>query len=200
MEIVLATRNSHKLKEFREMFQGMDIIVLGLEAFPDCPEVEEDGKTFAANALKKARSIAAHTGRVTMADDSGLEVDILNGAPGIYSARYAGEQGNDAKNNAKLLKDLAGVPEQNRGARFHCVIAIVSPDDRQQVAEGFCSGTIIHAGRGTQGFGYDPVFFYEPFGLTFAEMTPEQKNSISHRSRAIAELKKILPGFLNLKP
>jgi len=196
MQIVLATRNGHKLREFREMFQGMDISVSGLDEFPGSPEVDEDGNTFAENALKKAAAIAAHTGRITMADDSGLEVDSLGGAPGIYSARYAGEQGNDAKNNEKLLKELEGVLDENRGAQFHCVIAIVAPGGRQEIAEGICRGTIIHEGRGKQGFGYDPIFLYEPFGLTFSEMTAEQKNSISHRSRAIAALKEILPGFI----
>ena len=198
VEIVLATRNRHKLRELTEILQGMEIMLLGIDAFPDCPEVEEDGKTFAENALKKARFVAEHTGRITMADDSGLEVDFLGGAPGIYSARYAGVQGNDLLNNEKLLNELKGVPEKKRGAQFHCVIAIVAPDGRQHVAEGICRGTVISQPKGAKGFGYDPIFFYEPFGLTFSEMGAEQKNSISHRSLAIQELKKTLPAFLSL--
>ena len=194
-QIVLATRNRHKIIELTDMLRGTGIVIAGLDAFPGCPEVIEDGTSFEENALKKARAAAGYTGRVALADDSGLEVDFLGGMPGIYSARYAGEQGNDRKNNEKLLRELEAVPPEKRGAQFRCVIAIAAPDGRQQVAEGICRGMVITRPQGAQGFGYDPIFLYEPLGLTFSEMDAEQKNSISHRSRALRELKKVLPAF-----
>jgi XTP/dITP diphosphohydrolase len=197
MEIVVATRNRHKLKELTDMLAGMDVVLVGLDAFPGCPDVVEDGASFTENALKKAREIASYTHHVTAADDSGLEVDALNGLPGIYSARYAGVQGDDRRNNEKLLHELEGVPPEKRGARFRCVIAVAVPDGEEKVVEGTCKGVIITAPRGNQGFGYDPVFLDEESGLTFAEMDGEYKNRISHRSRAVEELKKILPPFLS---
>lgn len=196
MEIVVATRNRHKLKELTDMLAGMSVALVGLDAFPGCPDVEEDGKSFTENALKKARVIAACTHHVTVADDSGLEVDALKGLPGIYSARYAGIQGDDRRNNEKLLHELASVPPEKRGARFRCVIAVVAPGGEERVVEGMCRGVIISGPRGNQGFGYDPLFLDEESGLTFAEMDGEYKNRISHRSRAVQELKKILPLFL----
>jgi len=196
VEIVLATTNANKLREFREMLQDMDVTVIGLDAFPGCPEVVEDGVSFAENALKKAAAIARHTGRVTMADDSGLEVDRLGGMPGIYSARYAGPGADDRANNERLLRELDGVPAGGRGAQFTCVIAVVDPRGGQQTVRGTCRGVILTRPRGEHGFGYDPLFLDRETTLTFSEMTPEQKNRVSHRSRAIAELKKMLPSFL----
>ena len=196
MEIVLATTNPNKLREFRAMLQDIDIEVVSLDSFSNCPEIIEDGESFAENALKKARTIAQHTGCMTLADDSGLEVDFLGGMPGIYSARYAGEKADDRKNNEKLLKKLKDVPTGKRGARFKCVIAAVAPDGAKQVVEGAYPGIIIPEPRGSNGFGYDPIFLDEQTGLTYAEMDPEYKNRISHRSQAIRELKKILPRFL----
>ncbi len=195
MKIVLATTNSNKLREFRTMLKDIGVTIISLDSFKGCPEVIEDGKSFAENALKKARTIAEYCGLVTVADDSGLEVDFLNSMPGIYSARYSGEKADDRKNNEKLLRKLSGVSRDKRGAQFRCVIAVVDPEAGEQVVEGSCRGIIIEEGRGSNGFGYDPVFFDEDSGLTFAEMKPQQKNLISHRSRAIKELKKILPGF-----
>lgn len=177
------------------MLEDIDISIVSFDSFPECPEVIEDGKSFAENALKKARTIAQYTGHVTIADDSGLEVDFLGGMPGIYSARYAGEEADDRKNNEKLLKELGGVPMERRGAQFKCVIAVVVPDGAEQVVEGAYRGVIITEPRGNNGFGYDPVFLDEQSGFTFAEMDPEHKNQVSHRSRAIQELKKILQGF-----
>jgi len=196
LEIVLATRNANKLREFRAMLHDIDISIVSFGSFPECPEVIEDGKSFAENALKKARTIAEYTGHVTIADDSGLEVDLLGGMPGIYSARYAGEEADDRKNNEKLLKELGGVPMERRGAQFRCVIAVVDPDGAEQIVEGAYRGIIITEPHGNNGFGYDPVFLDEQSGFTFAEMDPEHKNQVSHRSRAIQELKKILQGFL----
>ncbi len=195
MEIVLATRNHNKLREFREMLQELQVRVRSCDDFPGCPDAVEDGNSFAENALKKARLVAAYTGRLTLADDSGLEVDVLGGAPGIYSARYGGVQGDDRSNIEKLLRELAGVPRARRTAQFRCVIAIVAPGGREDIVEGVCRGVIIEQPRGTGGFGYDPVFLDEASGRTFAEMDAGHKNSISHRSRAVQELKKVLPGF-----
>ena len=194
-QIVLATRNKHKLQEFRDMLRELEVEILSCDAFPGCPDVEEDGATFAENALKKARAVACHTGRVTIADDSGLEVDALGGLPGLYSARFAGEPADDRRNNEKLLRELALVPDEKRGAQFKCVIAIVGGGSGEKVVEGICRGVIIGELKGSQGFGYDPLFLETASGLTFAEMDAVQKNRISHRSRAIQELKKILPEF-----
>jgi XTP/dITP diphosphohydrolase len=194
-QIVLATRNRHKLQEVRDMLRGIPVEILSCDAFDGCPAVVEDGATFADNALKKANAIARHTGHVTIADDSGLEVDALGGLPGIYSARYAGEPADDRRNNEKLLAELAGVPDEKRGAQFTCVIAVVDGRGKEKVVEGVCRGVIIRMLKGVQGFGYDPLFLDTASGLTFAEMDSEHKNSISHRCRAIRELKKILPEF-----
>lgn len=195
-KIILATRNKHKLQEFRDMFRDMPVHILSCDDFPGCPAVVEDGATFAENALKKARAIAAHTGYVTIADDSGLEVDALGGLPGLRSARYAGEPADDGRNNEKLLAELANVPDENRGAQFKCVIAIVGGGGREKVVEGLCRGVILRKPKGMQGFGYDPLFLDTASGLTFAEMDAGRKNGISHRSKAIRELKKILQVFV----
>jgi XTP/dITP diphosphohydrolase len=196
MEIVLATGNKNKLREFREMLESEDVSIIPQSEFENCPEVIEDGQTFEENALIKACAIAQHTGRITIADDSGLEVDYLNGAPGIYSARFAGEEADDDKNNQKLLKELEGVPKENRGAQFSCVIAVVSPSGEERTVKGGYRGCIIEGYRGQAGFGYDPIFLDKVSGLTYSEMSAQQKNSISHRAQAISELKKVLPEFL----
>ena len=194
-QIILATRNKHKLQEFRDMLRDSEVDILPCDAFPGCPDVEEDGATFAENALKKARAIARHTGRITIADDSGLEVDALGGLPGLYSARFAGEPADDRRNNEKLLRELARVPDEKRGAQFKCVIAIVDARGKEKVVEGVCRGVIIRELKGVQGFGYDPLFVDTASGLAFAEMDAGDKNCISHRCRAIQALKKILPEF-----
>lgn len=196
MKLVVATTNQNKLRELRHLLQGLPVELLSLRDFPECPAITEDGKSFAENALKKARAICAHTRMVTIADDSGLEVDHLGGRPGIYSARYAGEQAGDPENYAKLLQELHGVKPEQRGARFCCVLAIVSPSGNEQVVTGEYRGVITGEPRGHNGFGYDPVFLDTASGITFAEMTAEEKNKISHRARALQELRKILPGFL----
>lgn len=196
MDIVLATRNANKVREFRELLQDMPLRVLCCSDFPGCPDVEEDGATFVENALKKARTVAAYTNRIALADDSGLEVDALGGAPGIFSSRYGGPECDAQKNIARLLKELDGVPDQRRGARFRCVIALVAPDGRERIVEGICRGKIVEEPRGEKGFGYDPVFLDEESGRTFAQMDSSLKNRISHRGRAMQELKKILQEFL----
>ena len=197
MKIVLATGNQHKLREFQQILDADTLEIVPQSAFPGCPEVIEDGNSFEENALKKARAIAAHTGCVAMADDSGLEVDALDGAPGIYSARYAGEPRSDKRNIALLLETMRHVDTPQRGAQFRCVIAVVTPDGRELVAQGLCRGRITTEPLGSDGFGYDPVFLHEPSGRTFAQLDSSEKNSISHRGLAVRNVRELLPAFLN---
>jgi XTP/dITP diphosphohydrolase len=197
-EIVFASANSGKLREIKESFKWMDIQILSLKDFPSLPPVEEDGRTFRANALKKARAVAQQTGRLTIAEDSGLEVDYLQGNPGVFSARFAGEGASDVDNNCKLLRLLEGVPFSQRGAAFRCVIAIVDPEGKESWLEGECKGVIGEYARGTQGFGYDPLFIIPELGKTMAELPLEEKNRISHRGKALAALKEVLKDFLEL--
>lgn len=197
-EIVLATTNPGKLREFRELLKqsNLDIAVKSLADFPELPEIQETGQTFKENALIKATAVARHTGLLTMADDSGLEVDYLDGAPGILSARFAGEPKSDKRNNQKLLRLLAGVPQNKRGARFRCVIAIVSPDGTEAFAEGSCAGMIGFAEKGQYGFGYDPLFIVPEYGVTLAELDPAIKNQISHRAQAFRHAVGVLQSIL----
>ena len=183
MKLVIATRNKHKLEEIREIFNVSGLKIVSALDYPDVPDVVEDGTTFEANAMKKAVSLAKATGLWALADDSGLEVDALNGAPGIYSARYAGESVSYPANNRKLLKELEKMP--NRRARFRCVIALSSPEGKARTVDGRCEGVIAHEERGKQGFGYDPLFIPDGFSKTFAEMDADSKNAISHRGRAL---------------
>ncbi|RDV84747.1 XTP/dITP diphosphatase [Ammonifex thiophilus] len=191
-KIVLASRNEGKLRELKALLSPLGWEVVPLTSYPDLPEIEETGETFAANALAKARTVASLTGEVALADDSGLEVDYLGGAPGVRSARFAGRQGDDVANIALLLKLLEGVPWEKRKARFRCVIAVVTPEGREYLAEGTVEGYILEEPRGREGFGYDPVFFLPEYGRTFAELPLEVKNQISHRARALAKIKEIL--------
>lgn len=183
MKLVIATRNLHKLREIRQILAVSDLTLLSMQDFPDVPEVVEDGETFEANAIKKAVSAAKATGHWAMADDSGLEVEALNGAPGVCSARFAGEPVNYDANNRKLLHLLEN--ENNRRAWFRCVIALSSPSGVAHTVEGRCMGTIARECRGTHGFGYDPLFIPDGYSATFAELPPEVKNAISHRGRAL---------------
>jgi XTP/dITP diphosphohydrolase len=183
-KLIIATGNLHKLKEIREIFSMPRLELVGLEGVPGAPEVEEDRDTFEGNAIKKAATLAAFSGVWTMADDSGLEVDALGGAPGVYSARYAGEPADYTANNVKLLRELSGVT--NRSARFRCVIALCTPAGEVRTVEGRCEGCIATAECGAGGFGYDPLFIPAGHDTTFAEMTAEAKNAISHRGRALA--------------
>ena len=197
-EIVVATANPGKLREIKESLEGMQLRVLSLTDLPPLPPVKEDGLTFRENALKKARAAARHSGILTIADDSGLEVDHLGGEPGVRSARFAGEEASDADNNRKLLQRLAGVPPAQRGAAFRCVIAVVDPQGQEAWVEGTCSGVIGEQERGTQGFGYDPLFIIPELGKTLAELPLKEKNRISHRGKALAALKDVLKDFLKL--
>ena len=182
---LLASNNAGKLREFREIF--CEDRILSLQDMNLEIEVVEDGVTFEENARKKASEVAAASGLVTVADDSGLCVDALDGAPGVYSARYAGEGADDAARIRKLLSELRG--ETNRSARFVSVVVLCTPEGECILSRGECKGTILESPAGEGGFGYDPVFYVEQFGKTFGQLTPEEKNSISHRGKAIRGLK-----------
>ena len=197
MEIVLATRNKKKVEEIRRITMGLPIAVLSLDDFPQCPETVEDRDTFEGNAVKKALEVAMCTGKPALADDSGLEVDALGGAPGVYSARYAtdAESGNDPKNYKRLLSDLTNIPRQERGARFVCCLALAYPDGRTKTFFGYAKGHIGREPRGNKGFGYDPVFYPEGFDRTFAEMTADQKDALSHRGKALEKLAEFFHSF-----
>ena len=194
--MVLATRNPGKIDELRRILEPAGLEILGLEAFPDMTEVEETGATFQENALGKARVVAEATNLPALADDSGLVVDALAGAPGVRSARYAGEPRSDARNNEKLLAALAGVPEERRTAAFRCVAAAALPDGRGVWEEGSWAGRIALAPRGSRGFGYDPLFVDPDTGLTAAELPPDEKNARSHRGKAFRKLAARLRTFL----
>ncbi len=194
--LVVATANQGKLREFRELLAGLQLKILSLADYPAMASINESGRTFAENAIIKAEAVMNHTGELALADDSGLEVDALGGRPGIYSARFAGADGDDEANNKKLLAELASVADTKRTARFRSAIAIASPGLPVQVAEGACEGIIIHEPRGMGGFGYDPLFFVPDLGKTFAQLEPERKNAISHRANAMIEARKILEAIL----
>lgn len=198
MRVILATRNPHKLREMRALLAMPGLELVGLEDVPGAPDVEEDGASFQENAVKKALVIALATRQWVLADDSGLEVEALHGAPGVKSARFAGEPVNYEANNRKLLGLLEGAP--NRRARFRCVLALSSPGGRVQIVEGVCEGTITEAPRGERGFGYDPVFVPDGDTRTFAEMEPEEKNQRSHRARAAAQARAKWGRFLAGEP
>lgn len=188
VKIVIATANRHKAAELASLLSCPGIEFVPLSDFPGAGPVEEDGATLEENALKKARSAAAATGLRALADDTGLEVEALGGAPGVYSARYAGEGRSYADNNDKLLRALEGFPPAARRAAFRCVIALCSPDGSAVTAEGSVRGRILEAPRGEGGFGYDPLFLPEGLGLSFAELSAGEKNKISHRSAAVRNM------------
>lgn len=190
--IVLATRNQNKIKEIKALLGNGDFEISSLLDFPDIPQIGERGATFSDNAITKAREVAKRTGIISMADDSGLEVYALDGKPGVRSARFSGEKVNYDSNNQKLLKLMSNLPREKRGACFRCVIAIAWPDGRIQTVEGRCEGEIAFEPRGTNGFGYDPVFIDPASGKTFAELTPQEKNRISHRAKALSKAQKVL--------
>ena len=199
MELILASRNKKKIKEVEAILAAHfpDVRILSLDDVGYVGDIEENGETYEENALTKART-AVEAGEfryAAIADDSGLSVDALDGAPGMYSTRYAGGHGDDAANNALLLKNLAHLPEAERTARFVCCIALVYPDGREMTVRGETEGIIIDEARGNGGFGYDPYFYYAPFGKTFAELSAEEKNAISHRGKAIAKVAEILKNI-----
>lgn len=195
-ELVVATKNEGKLREIRDFLQDLEVSILSLRDFPPFPPLKEDGKTFRENALKKARATARRTNRLTIADDSGLEVDALGGKPGVLSARFAGDGAADAENNRKLLQLLEGVEPPHRGASFRCVIAVVDVEGREALVEAECRGTMALSERGSNGFGYDPLFIVPELGKTLAELSLDQKNRVSHRGKALAALQDVLQDFL----
>jgi XTP/dITP diphosphohydrolase len=196
MTVVLATTNRKKIAEITRICSDLRMRILTLDAFPDVPEVEEKGRTFRSNALKKAREISKRTGYPAIADDSGLAVDALDGQPGVYSARYAGIDADDRQNVKKLLRSMKNIPNKKRGARFVCCIAFALPNGRYRTFTGFVSGMIGRSRKGSGGFGYDPIFYPEGEKKTFAEMTDYEKDSLSHRGRALGKLHVYLSNLL----
>lgn len=199
MKVLLATQNQGKVKELQELLADAQIEVLSLQDIGDWEEVAETGSTFAENAALKARAAAERTGYISIADDSGLEVDALNGAPGVYSARFAGEPKDDERNNDKLLKLLAEIPEDERTGRFRCALVIATPEGKEYLTEGTAEGKILRTRRGQGGFGYDPLFFMPDFGRTMAELTVSQKNKLSHRAQAFQKAIPILKELARLQ-
>ena len=194
-QVVIATKNKGKAKDFEALFQplGFEVVTM-FDVAPDM-EIEETGTTFEENAVLKAETLAKELNMIVIADDSGLAVDALDGAPGVYSARYAGDHDDEA-NIVKVLENLAGVPEEKRTARFMCALAIAGPEMDTTTVFGTCEGVILQEKRGTNGFGYDPIFFIPELGRAMAELTPEEKGAISHRGNAIRKLAQALPTLL----
>ena len=195
MELVIATNNAHKLKEISEMLAGLPIKLIPLDDYPEAPELKEEGKTYAENALHKARTISRFSGQWALGDDTGLEVEALGGGPGLYSARYAGEDVTFKQNRQKLLKALEHTPPDKRGAVFRCVMALAGPSGEERVFEGIVSGSITEEDQGAGGFGYDAIFFVPESGKTFAQMSESEKNRISHRAKALQKVREALKGL-----
>lgn len=194
--LVVATKNDGKVRELRALLADLPVELVGAD---EMPEVEETGATFAENAELKARAAAEWSGQWSLADDSGIEVDALNGAPGVHSNRYWGDGTTADQRNELLLRDIAEVPDAQRTARYRAVIAIAAPDGRLFMHEGTCEGVLLHSPRGEHGFGYDPLFFMPEYGQTMAELDPELKNRISHRARALAAARSVLRRLCGLE-
>ncbi len=190
-KLLIATKNQDKIAEIRLLLADLDVELLTLNEFPNVPDVIEDGLTLAENAIKKAKSYFEFTKIPAVADDTGLEVDYLNELPGVYSARFAGENATYSDNVNKLLKELHGIPSEKRGATFRCVVALCN-EQKTKTVEGKCEGVILEETRGESGFGYDPVFYVPEYDCTFAEMDLELKNRVSHRAKAFLKLKELL--------
>ena len=200
MDLLIATTNHGKFAEVQAFLKNLPLRIVSLEGLENPPAVVEDGRTFEENALKKARALAEFSGLLTLADDSGLEVDALNGAPVIYSARYAGEEGDDDRNNEKLLRKLEKVPVEKRTARFVCALALCLPGAegrKEWTVRESCEGRIALALKGSNGFGYDPLFFYPPFAKTFGEIGREIKATVSHRGKALKRMAEKLPALVD---
>ena len=201
-KLIIASNNQGKINEIKKVLNDMPINVFSLKDIGLDIDVEEDGITFEENAKKKSEEIykelikRGENNFIVMSDDSGLEVEYLNGEPGVYSARYAGEHGNDKKNNEKLLLNLKGVSYDNRNARFVCQLALINDKNIYKSVTGTVNGYILEEERGRDGFGYDPLFLYEPFNKTFAELTIEEKNDISHRGIALKKISEVIKEFL----
>ena len=190
--IVVASKNKHKIKEKREILHEIDITIMSIDEIDIENELKKEGQTFSENAYIKASEIMKATGQTALADDSGLVVEALGGRPGVYSARFAGENASDKDNNQKLLELMKDVPEHQRNAKFVCSAVMVFPDGTSYTSVGECEGRILFEEHGSFGFGYDPLFFVQQYQKTFAELTSDEKNSISHRAKALHKIKEIL--------
>jgi len=199
-KLLIATTNKKKLVEIEAIFSDLNLQYLTLKDFPKLGDVEENGATFQENALIKARTYSRATGFLTLAEDSGICVKALDGRPGVYSARYAGPEQDDNKNLDKILNDMKSVPEGKRQAWYQSAVALVAPDGREDVLEGRVEGELLFERKGTGGFGYDPIFYYPPFKATFAEVSAEDKNRVSHRFKALQAARKRLKDLLETLP
>lgn len=197
LELLIATRNQGKVREIRDLLKDFDLKITSLDDYADLPKIEEDGKTFSANALKKAVTISMYTKKLVLGEDSGLEVKVLGNEPGIYSSRFSGEGATDKKNNAKLLRILHGVPREKRQARYRCFAALTDAKGIVAVVSGSCNGLISERACGKNGFGYDPLFFIPKYNKTFGQLDPGIKAKISHRSIAMQKIKKALEKYLH---
>jgi len=191
-ELIVATKNKGKLREIKDLLKEFDLKITSLRDYPKHPKIFEDGKTFRANAIKKALTISRFMNKLVMGEDSGLEVKVLDNQPGIFSARFSGVQATDRKNNKKLLKMLAGVPLKERHARYRCFVALTEGNKVIAVVSGSCSGLISQKSFGKNGFGYDPVFFVPQYNKTFGQLDPAIKSQISHRGKALKRVKQVL--------
>ncbi|HRZ40794.1 MAG TPA: XTP/dITP diphosphatase [Candidatus Omnitrophota bacterium] len=194
--LIIATRNRGKLREIKELLKDLPLKVVSLADYPDMPPIVEDGKTFRANALKKAFTISRKTKMLVLGEDSGLEVEALGWRPGIFSARFSGEQADDEKNNQKLLEELKAVDPKRRRARYRCVAALTDGERFIATVSGSCEGSIAREPRGKNGFGYDPLFLVPEYNKTFGELPPEVKERLSHRGKAMKKVKKFLKRYL----
>ena len=197
-ELIVATKNKGKLKEIQRLLAGFDLRITSLADYPKCPDIVEDGDTFASNAVKKAVTIARYTKKLVLGEDSGLEVKALGNRPGIYSARFAGEDATDKRNNAKLLRLLRDVPSDKRQARYRCFAALADGGNVIALVSGSCRGVIATRARGKNGFGYDPLFLIPRYKQTFGELDPAIKAKMSHRFRALRKMKKAFQEYLGL--
>lgn len=193
-KIILATGNENKVREIRQIMEGCGIEIISMKEAGVFEDITEDGTTFEENAVIKAKTIAAKAGMLTLADDSGLEIDFLDKAPGIYSARFMGENTPYSEKNRAILDKLSGVPDEKRTARFVCAVAAVWPDGKYETVRATMEGIIAHKAAGENGFGYDPIFFLPEKGCTSAELSPEEKNAISHRGKAFRMMREKLFG------
>jgi len=197
IELIIATKNKGKLKEISELLRGLDLKISSLADYPDAPRIFEDGKTFKFNAAKKAATISLWTGKLALGEDSGLEVKALKNRPGIFSSRFAGEHATDKQNNAKLLRELRGIPLSKRQARYRCFAVLTDATGIVDVVSGTCRGLIAERSLGKNGFGYDPLFLIPQYQKTFGQLPPEIKERISHRGRAMRKVRRSLEEYLS---
>jgi len=199
-EVIIATKNRGKAREFEDIFRSRGYEIRTLLDYPEIEDIDETGNTFEENAILKAEAVSATLNKLVISDDSGLVIDSLDGRPGIFSARYAGEQKNDEANIDKVLEEMSDIPQSERTARFYCALALAAPEQKTLTVSGTCEGKILGERRGTNGFGYDPIFFVSEKGISMAELSSAEKNQISHRANAIQKLDKILDSFLESDP